>query len=47
MSARIQPIDRLSDVLDRYEAIISDVWGVLHNGVMATPGAQQALGSAR
>ena len=47
MSARIQPIDRLSDVLDRYEAIISDVWGVLHNGVIATPGAQQALAGAR
>ncbi|MCA3600895.1 MAG: TIGR01459 family HAD-type hydrolase [Methylobacterium sp.] len=47
MSARIQPIARLSDVIDRYDAIISDVWGVLHNGVMATPGAQQALAGAR
>lgn len=47
MSARIQPIARLSDVLDRYDAIISDVWGVLHNGVVATPGAQQALAAAR
>jgi HAD superfamily hydrolase (TIGR01459 family) len=46
-SARIQPIQRLSDVLGNYDAIISDVWGVLHNGVIATAGAQQALAAAR
>jgi HAD superfamily hydrolase (TIGR01459 family) len=46
-SPSIQPIARLSDVLDRYDAIISDVWGVLHNGVVATPGAQDALAAAR
>ena len=43
----IQPISGLSKVIDRYDAIISDVWGVLHNGVVATPGAQDALAAAR
>lgn len=43
----ILPIARLSEVIDRYDAIISDVWGVLHNGVVATPGAQDALAAAR
>jgi HAD superfamily hydrolase (TIGR01459 family) len=43
----IQPISGLSEVIDRYDAIISDVWGVLHNGVIATPGAQDALSAAR
>jgi HAD superfamily hydrolase (TIGR01459 family) len=43
----ILPIARLSEVIDRYDAVISDVWGVLHNGVAATPGAQDALAAAR
>lgn len=43
----ILPIARLSEVIERYDAIISDVWGVLHNGVVATPGAQDALAAAR
>lgn len=43
----IQPIHHLSEVIDRYDAIISDVWGVLHNGIVATPGAQDALAAAR
>lgn len=37
----------LSAIIDRYDAIISDVWGVLHNGVHATPGAGEALKAAR
>lgn len=47
MLPEIRPITRLSEVIDQYDAIISDVWGVLHNGVIATPGAQEALASAR
>jgi HAD superfamily hydrolase (TIGR01459 family) len=46
-SLSIRPIAALSEVIDRYDAIISDVWGVLHNGVVATPGAQEALTAAR
>jgi len=37
----------LSSILDQYDAVISDVWGVLHNGVHATPGAGEALRKAR
>lgn len=40
-------ISGLSGVIDRYDAIICDVWGVLHNGVSATPGAGEALKAAR
>lgn len=40
-------ISGLSGMMDRYDAIISDVWGVLHNGVSATPGAGEALRTAR
>jgi HAD superfamily hydrolase (TIGR01459 family) len=43
----IRPIDRLAPLLGAYDAIISDVWGVLHNGIVATPGAQEALAQAR
>ncbi|MCZ8375396.1 MAG: TIGR01459 family HAD-type hydrolase [Beijerinckiaceae bacterium] len=40
-------VSGLSGMMDRYDAIISDVWGVLHNGVSATPGAGEALKAAR
>jgi len=33
----------LSEIAGRYEAILCDVWGVLHNSVVATPGAGEAL----
>lgn len=45
--AIIPELQGLASVIDRYDAIISDVWGVLHNGVVATPGAQEALEHAR
>jgi HAD superfamily hydrolase (TIGR01450 family) len=38
---------RLSEIAPRYAAIISDVWGVVHNGIAATSGAPQALRAAR
>lgn len=40
-------IDGLKALSARYDAIICDVWGVLHNGVRATPGAHEALSAAR
>lgn len=40
-------IDGLSTIADRYDAIICDVWGVLHNGIAATRGAPEALEAAR
>ncbi len=47
MTALTPYINGLSSLIDRYDAIISDVWGVLHNGVVATPGAGEALRTAR
>ncbi len=38
---------RLRDLAERYDAIISDVWGVVHDGIRATPGASEALSAAR
>ncbi len=40
-------IETLDEVSDRYRAIFCDVWGVLHNGVSAFPGAVAALKRAR
>jgi HAD superfamily hydrolase (TIGR01459 family) len=36
-------ISGLSAIADRYAAIICDVWGVLHNGVVGYPDAGEAL----
>ena len=33
----------LSELASRYDAVLSDVWGVLHNGVSAHPSATEAL----
>lgn len=35
--------DKFSALAPRYEAVLSDVWGVLHNGVAAFPEAGDAL----
>ena len=47
MTAFIPKLAGLSEIIGQYDAIISDVWGVLHNGIVATPGAKDALASAR
>ena len=39
--------DSLDTVLDRYDAIVCDVWGVLHNGRGVFPAAVEALCGAR
>jgi HAD superfamily hydrolase (TIGR01459 family) len=36
-------IDRFGGLADGYDAVLSDVWGVIHNGVAATPEACDAL----
>ena len=33
----------LSRIAERYDAVLSDVWGVIHNGVTAHPSAIEAL----
>jgi HAD superfamily hydrolase (TIGR01459 family) len=40
-------IDTLDALHDRYDAILCDVWGVLHNGVVSWPAACEALQRAR
>ena len=40
-------IGRLEDISDRYDAILCDIWGVLHDGVAAFQPASQALISFR
>jgi HAD superfamily hydrolase (TIGR01459 family) len=43
----IERIEGLREVAPRYQAILCDVWGVLHNGVEVWPGAVEALSSFR
>lgn len=38
-----QPLPGLSAIAADYDALLCDVWGVLHNGVAAHPGAADAL----
>jgi HAD superfamily hydrolase (TIGR01459 family) len=40
-------IDTLEDVTPRYNALLCDVWGVVHNGERAFPAAAAALARAR
>lgn len=36
-------IERAGDLLARYDVIFCDIWGVVHDGVTAYPGANEAL----
>ena len=45
MSPRI--VSTLADVSDAYDAILCDVWGVLHDGRYAFPAASDALAAYR
>jgi HAD superfamily hydrolase (TIGR01459 family) len=38
-----QSIAGLRDLADSYDLVLSDVWGVVHNGVESTPSACEAL----
>src|SRR6516165_9180202 len=40
-------ISGLSEISDRYDAILCDIWGVVHNGVASFPPASDALVSFR
>ena len=43
----VRQISGLSEISDRYDAILCDIWGVLHNGVASFPAASEALVSFR
>lgn len=42
-----QRISTLGEITDRFDVVLSDVWGVLHNGVNVFPDAAIALEAAR
>ncbi|WP_108461963.1 TIGR01459 family HAD-type hydrolase [Devosia naphthalenivorans] len=43
MTATLPSISGLSELSGRYDAVLSDVWGVVHNGIAAFPSAVEAL----
>lgn len=43
MTQTIPNIAGLADLAGRYDAVLSDVWGVVHNGIAAFPTAVEAL----
>ena len=43
----VRQIGGLADISDRYDAILCDIWGVVHNGVAAFPLASDALAAYR
>ena len=43
MTSPLPAIAGLADLAGRYDAVLSDVWGVVHNGVSAFPSAVEAL----
>src|SRR5690606_11932854 len=47
MPSPLPIISGLSDLSGRYDAVLSDVWGVIHNGVSAFPEAVEALRNYR
>jgi HAD superfamily hydrolase (TIGR01459 family) len=46
-SAGIPIVTSLAAVIDGHDAVVSDIWGVLHNGVAPFPGAPEALVACR
>jgi HAD superfamily hydrolase (TIGR01459 family) len=42
-----QTLDGLSGIIDRYDAVLCDIWGVLHNGAQSFPAAREALRELR
>jgi len=47
MTRKTAPLGGLREIASRYDAILCDVWGVLHNGVAAWPDAIDALSAFR
>ena len=39
----MKSLEGLREIASRYDAVLSDVWGVVHNGVAAHPSAVEAL----
>ncbi|MDB5365896.1 MAG: family HAD-type hydrolase, partial [Rhodospirillales bacterium] len=43
----VRPVEGLATIIDRYDGVLLDQWGVLHDGVEAFPGALAALRGLR
>ena len=43
----IRQVEGLGEISDRYDAILCDIWGVLHNGVASFGPASEALAAFR
>jgi HAD superfamily hydrolase (TIGR01459 family) len=43
----VRQIRGLGEISDRYDAVLCDIWGVLHNGVVSFASASEALASFR
>jgi HAD superfamily hydrolase (TIGR01459 family) len=43
----VSQINGLGEISDRYDVVLCDIWGVLHDGVYSFPQASQALASFR
>ena len=43
----VRQIGGLSEISGRYDAVLCDIWGVLHNGVASFPPASEALSAFR
>ncbi|KAA6205244.1 MAG: TIGR01459 family HAD-type hydrolase [Candidatus Tokpelaia sp.] len=43
----LHPVTHLAEIDKQYDIILSDIWGVLHNGVRVYPAAKAALAKAR
>jgi HAD superfamily hydrolase (TIGR01459 family) len=43
----VRQISGLSEISDRYDAVLCDIWGVLHNGVASFQEASEALSAFR
>ncbi|HWJ75353.1 MAG TPA: TIGR01459 family HAD-type hydrolase [Kaistia sp.] len=41
------PVPGLASLAQRYDAVLCDVWGVLHNGMVSFPPAREALAAFR
>lgn len=47
MTDLVPRIAGLSDIVDRYDAVILDLWGVIHDGIALYPGTRGALDGLR
>lgn len=43
MSANIKQVERLSEIADDFDALLCDIWGVLHDGVKTFKSAVEAI----